>query len=168
MDQESADIVEKEPMNTNVHFVQLSAKNVLEICKMSETLPGEQRQAVADNALSIAQGHCSSNAWMRAIYQDSTPVGFIMLHLGSDWEDGIDCPGVFLWRFMIARPYQGRGLGKAAIELLISHLRALGIPKLYTSCHLESGSPRGFYDRLGFKPTGEYYGDEPELFLLIE
>ena len=159
---------ENEAKQGSVHFVQLSAKNVLDICKMSETLPAEQRQAVADNATSIAQGHCSKTAWMRAIYQDSTPVGFIMLHIGSDWEDGIECPGVFLWRLMIAKVYQGRGLGKAAIDLLISHLRALGIPELYTSYHLGSGSPQGFYDGLGFRPTGEYYGEEPEVVLLVE
>jgi len=150
----------------NLHFVKITAKTVMEICQMSHRLSVDQRQAVADNAVSIAQGHCSENAWMRAICQDQTPVGFIMIHIGSDWEDGIDCPGIFLWRLMIAKPYQGRGYGKAAIELLLSHLRALGIPELYTSYHLGPGSPKGFYDSLGFQPTGSFYGDEPEVVLM--
>lgn len=67
-----------------IHFVHLSAKNVLEIYQISQSLSVEQRQAVADNAVSIAQGHCSEHAWMRAIYLDQTPVGFIMLHIGAN------------------------------------------------------------------------------------
>ncbi len=154
--------------NSSIHFVRITSKNVMEICKMSQTLSEEQQMAVTDNAVSIAQGHYSENAWMRAIYKDQTPIGFIMLHIGSDWEDGIDCHGVFLWRLMIAKPYQGRGYGRAAIELVISHLRSLGIPELYTSYQLGSGSPKGFYDQLGFKPTGSYYGDEPEVVLKMD
>jgi diamine N-acetyltransferase len=68
---------------------------------------------------------------------------------------------------MIAGPYQGRGYGEVAIQLLVDHLRALGIPELYTSYHLGEGSPEKFYQRLGFKPTGDYYGDEPEVKLII-
>lgn len=122
---------------------------------------------VADNALSIAQAHFSENAWMRAIYADDTPIGFLLLHIGSDYEDGIDCPGVFLWRLMIAGPYQGLGYGRRAMERLFDHLRALGVPRLYTSCGLGEGSPEGFYKRLGFRPTGEMYGDEIELMLSL-
>jgi diamine N-acetyltransferase len=150
-----------------IHFERITAQTVLEICKMSETLPEKQRDSVADNALSIAQAHFSENVWMRAIYADQTPVGFIMLHLGSDWADGIDCPGVFLWRLMIAQPYQGLGYGKKAIAKLVEHLRALGIPELYTSYSAAEGGPGEFYRKLGFVPTGDYYGDEPEVVLKL-
>ena len=122
---------------------------------------------MADNALSIAQAHFSENAWLRAIYADETIVGFIMLHIGSDWADGIDCPGVFLWRLMIGKAYQGKGYGKAALDWLIKHLRSLGVRELYTSYALGPGSPEGFYRKLGFIPTGDHYGDEPEAVLKI-
>ena len=150
-----------------IHFRRVDAQNVLEICRLSLTLSENQRKAVADNAISISQAHCSDNVWMRAIYMNQTPIGFIMLHIGSDWEDGIDCPGVFLWRLMISNEYQGKGYGKIAMKLLIDHLRALGIPRLFTSYHLGKGSPEGFYRKLGFSPTGEFYGDEPEVVLEI-
>jgi diamine N-acetyltransferase len=148
-----------------IHFERITAQTVLEICKMSETLSDTQRESVGDNALSIAQAHFSENVWMRAIYADQTPVGFIMLHLGSDWADGIDCPGVFLWRLMIAQPYQGLGYGKKAMAKLIDHLRAFGIPELYTSYKTGEGGPGEFYRKFGFVPTGDYYGDEPEVVL---
>ncbi|MEJ2449023.1 MAG: GNAT family N-acetyltransferase, partial [Anaerolineales bacterium] len=120
-----------------------------------------------DNALSIAQAHCSENAWLRAIYAGDTLVGFIMLHIGSDWADGIDCPGIYLWRLMIGYPYQGKGYGKEAINILIKHLRSLGINELYTSYVLGEGSPESFYRKLGFVPTGDHYGDEPEVILRL-
>lgn len=74
-----------------IHFESFRADSVLDICRLSESLPGEQRNAVADNALSIAQAHISENAWMRAIYLGDTPIGLIMRNVGSDLEDGIDC-----------------------------------------------------------------------------
>jgi diamine N-acetyltransferase len=159
------DIEEQRP---TVHFERITARTVLEICRLSETLTPRQREMVADNALSIAQAHCSENAWLRAIYADDTPIGFLLLHIGSDYADGIDCPGVFLWRFMIAGPYQGRGYGREAIQFLLKHLKALGIPDLYTSHGVGEGSPEGFYKKLGFVPTGDHYGDEIEIVYRID
>lgn len=151
----------------DVHFQRITAKNVLAVCQLSETLTPQQRKMVADNAISIAQAHCSENAWMRAIYASDTLIGFVLLHTGSDYEDGIDCPGVFLWRFMIAGPHQGKRFGRQAMQRLLAHLKAQGIPELYTSCGQGEASPEGFYRRLGFLPTGEMYGDEIELKLSI-
>jgi diamine N-acetyltransferase len=160
--------MEAEQGTPQIHFERITARTILDVCRQSETLPPEQRKAVADNAVSIAQAHFSENAWMRAIYADEELVGFILLHIGSDWADGIDRTGVFLWRFMIAATHQGKGYGKAAMQLLIDHLRELGIPALYTSYHLGEGSPEEFYRGLGFEPTGDFYGDEPEVKLVIE
>jgi diamine N-acetyltransferase len=153
---------EKSEHRPAIHFERITAKTVLQICKLSETLPPPQRSMVADNAISIAQAHYSKNAWVRAIYADDTPIGFMMLHIGSDYADGIDCPGVFLWRFIVAGPHQGKGYGRDAMEFLFKHLKALGIPELYTSYGLGEGSPEGFYTKLRFVPTGGYYGEEPE------
>lgn len=152
----------------DVHFMHITATTLNQICDLSKTLSPVQRHMVADNVVSIAEAHFSESAWFRAIYADDTPVGFIMTHTGSDYEDGIDCPGYFLWRFMIAGPYQGKGYGKRALEKLIQHLKAMGIPLLYTSCEQGEGSPEGFYRKLGFTPTGEYYGDEIELVLPVD
>jgi diamine N-acetyltransferase len=146
-----------------IHFQRISARTVLAICHLSDTLPAAQRKMVTDNAVSIAQGHFSDAAWMRAIYVDETPVGFLMLHFGSDYDDGIDCPGAFLWRLMIAGPHQGKGYGKEALDFLVLHLKAQGYRELYTSCGQGEASPEGFYRGYGFAPTGGYYDDEIEL-----
>jgi diamine N-acetyltransferase len=160
-------MIDEDISTPSIHFERITAKTVLDICHLSETLYPNQRESVADNAVSIAQGHFSEHAWMRAIYADDTPIGFIMLHFGSDWADGIDCPGVFLWRFMISGAYQGQRYGAAAMKHLVQHLRAMGIPELYTSFHPGIEGPGRFYEKLGFLPTGEFYGDEPEVVLKI-
>jgi len=151
----------------DIHFKRITAQTVTSICKLSETLTAAQRKMVSDNAISMAQAHFSDNAWMRAIYADDTPIGYVLLHTGSDYDDGIDCPGIFLWRFMIAGPYQGKGYGRLAMKRLLAQLQAQGIPELYTSCGQGEASPEGFYKRLGFEPTGEMYGDEIELRLKL-
>lgn len=143
----------------------ITAQTVGEICDLSETLSAGQRDMVADNAMSIAEAHFSENAWFRAIYAGETAVGFLMLHIGADHDDGIDCPGVFLWRLMIAGPHQGRGYGEQAIALVIRDLKARGIGELYVSYGLGDASPERFYKRLGFVPTGGMYDEEVEAVL---
>lgn len=152
----------------DIHFMHITAATLNQICALSDTLTPAQRHMVADNVYSIAEAHFSTNVWMRAIYADKTPIGFIMTHTGSDYEDGIDCPGVFLWRLMIAGPYQGKGYGRRALGKLIQHLKAMGIPQLITSCGQGDGSPEGFYKTLGFIPTGDTYDDEIELLLKLD
>lgn len=121
------------PSDAEITLRRISALTVCDVCELSETLSDEQRNMVADNGTSIAEAHFSENAWFRAVYADETLIGFIMLHEGSDWDDGIDCPGVYLWRFMIARPFQGKGYGKQAIALVVRDLKARGLHELYTS-----------------------------------
>ncbi|GLV76194.1 GNAT family N-acetyltransferase [Streptomyces hygroscopicus] len=143
-------------------FRRISALNVCEVCDLSATLSEEQRGMVADNGMSIAEGFCSSNAWFRAIYADEVPVGFVMVHIGSDWDDGIECPGAFLWRLMVGGEFQGMGFGRRAVEHVVENLRAQGMTELYTSYGEGPGGPKDFYQRLGFVPTGGTVGEEDE------
>ncbi len=108
--------------------------------------------------------YASKNRFLAIIvFLDETPVGVILLCIDSDYADGIDCPGVFLWRLMIAGPYQNMGYGRKALELVVHRLKALGIPELHTCCGLGEASPQEFYLKFGFVPTGDCYGDEIEL-----
>ena len=151
----------------DITFRRITSANVSEICELSETLPDEQKDFVADYGVSIAEGFCSESAWFRGIYADENLIGFIMLHEGSDWDDGIDCPGPYLWRFMIAKPYQGRGFGKRAINQVARRLRSRGTRELYTSYGLGPGGPQAFYEKLGFTPTGGMFDEEVEVVLQL-
>ncbi|WP_085045340.1 GNAT family N-acetyltransferase, partial [Cronobacter sakazakii] len=105
--------------DATVSFRRINSQTVYEVCELSETLSPAQRSMIADNGTSIAEAHFSENAWFRAIYANDTLVGFIMLHIGADHDEGILYPGAFLWRFMIAAPFQNLGFGRKAISLLI-------------------------------------------------
>lgn len=157
--------MENIPCDAELSFRRVTSANVLEICELSKTLPDDQRNFVADNGVSIAEGFCSQSAWFRGIYADEALIGFVMVHDGSDWDDGIDCPDPYLWRFMIARPFQGRGFGKAAIAKIVARLRSRGIRELYTSYGAGPGSPQRFYEKLGFSPTGGMFDEEVEVVL---
>ena len=115
----------------------------------------EQERFVATNAVSIAQAHFSEAAWFRAIYADETPVGFLML------SDQPDKGEYFLWRFMVDTQHQGKGYGHRALELLIEYVKTRPNAKELFLSHVPgTGSPEGFYRKLGFEHTGEKVGEE--------
>ena len=83
------------------------------------------------------------------------------LHFLSLWRDNPDEPEYFLWRLMVAEPYQGRGYGRQAIERLVEYVKTRpGAKELLVSYHEGEKSPKGFYLKLGFEPTGDMAGDE--------
>ncbi len=154
-------------MNEEIYFKRITSQTVLEVCNLSHTLSKKQRQCVADNSASIAQAHFSETAWFRAIYLNGAPIGFIMLD-GFHSNDFIDISEAFLWRFMIAKPYQGKGYGKKAIALLLEYLRANGFKKLSLSCEplsMNEESPENFYKKLGFISTGEI--EDGEMIMIM-
>jgi diamine N-acetyltransferase len=116
-----------------------------------------QQSYVASNAVSIAQAYFHPEAWFRAVYVDDTPVGFAMLEDPTLLTDWIGPAQVGLWRFMIDERHQGHGHGRAALRLVIDHVRTRpGQTKLRTSCVPGPHSPIGFYERCGFVRTGEF------------
>ena len=120
-----------------------------------------QQKFVANNARSIAQASLEPKAWLRAIYADETPVGFIM-----NLEDPGE-PQYYLWRFMIDYHYQGLGFGKRALEIAITRVRGLPNATEYVLSYVPApGCPRDFYAKLGFEDTGEE--DEGELLMKLK
>jgi diamine N-acetyltransferase len=145
---------------------EVTSQTVREICRLSDTLSDAQKKMVAPNAVSIAEAYFCKEAWFRAIYAGDAPVGFIMLYIGPD-EDNPEKMEYFLWRFMIAGPYQGMGFGKKALQIVIDDLKSQGAKELGTSCGEGEGSPEGFYLNLGFVRTGDKVGDEVVLELKL-
>ncbi|QLY28219.1 GNAT family N-acetyltransferase [Nocardia huaxiensis] len=146
---------------SDVTLRRVTAETVYEVCKLSESLPVEQRKLVVDNGISMAQAHFTDAAWFRGVYCGEQPVGFLMLDLAMD----SDQPGVSLWRFMIAGPHQGKGVGRRAIDILVTQLKARGTTALYVSYRRGPASAEGFYRSLGFQPTGRTIDGEAEAIL---
>lgn len=137
---------------------EVTRETVRAICRLE--VASSQRGFVAPNAVSISEAHFSPEAWFRAIYAADEPVGFVMLSLRPE------LPEFYLWRFMIAAPFQRRGYGAAALALAIEHVRSLGAKELLTSTVPGEGTPRPFYEGLGFVATGAV--DDGEEVLRLE
>lgn len=110
--------------------------------------------SVADS-LNEAAETPEGSPWYRAVYLAGEPVGFVML----SWDVTPQPPDIigpwFLWKLIVDEPQQRRGIGRAVVEEVVRLIRAEGASELYTSHVIGEGGPDGFYERLGFVPTGE-------------
>ncbi|MFZ2650337.1 MAG: GNAT family N-acetyltransferase [Burkholderiaceae bacterium] len=128
----------------------------------------QQQAYVASNAVSIAQAYFHPEAWFRAICVDDVAVGFVMLEDPTLLPDWLGPAQVRLWRFMIDERYQGRGYGRAGMRLVVEQARSRpGQSMLRTSCVPGPHSPVGFYERCGFRRTGEIDDGEEVLELSL-
>lgn len=122
-----------------------------------------QQSFVAPNAVSLAQAYVSDKVWTRAVYAGEEPVGFVML------SDDDHQPRYYLWRFMIDHRFQGRGLGRAAMELVEDYVRTRpGGDRLFLSYVPAPGGPGPFYAACGYEDTGREHGGELEMVKLLE
>jgi GNAT superfamily N-acetyltransferase len=95
--------------------------------------------------------------WMRAVVADEEIAGFVMLALRTDHH-----PEPYLWRLLIDRRHQRRGIGGRALDLVSEECLGMGASTLLTSWVEGKGSPRPFYLRHGFEPTGKIVDEETE------
>ena len=114
--------------------------------------PG-QEAFVASNAWSLAQAVAEAAiAWPRAIVAGDEVVGFLMLEIDPEEENGRP---FWRWRLMIGATFQRRGYGSAALDLAIEEVRRRGGTEIWTSWVDAEGGPAPFYAAHGFEPTGE-------------
>jgi GNAT superfamily N-acetyltransferase len=95
--------------------------------------------------------------WMRAVVADDVLVGFVMLALRTEHH-----PDPFLWRLLVDRLHQRRGIGGRILDLVSDECRRMGDENLVTSWVEGKGSPRPFYLAHGFEPTGRIVDGETE------
>jgi diamine N-acetyltransferase len=88
--------------------------------------------------------------WYRAIRADGQLAGFMMV---AEPLRSVSHP--YLWRLLVDRRFQRRGVGRRAIRLLAELRSAAGSTHLLLSCIADvPGAPEPFYRRLGFERTG--------------
>lgn len=138
-----------------IHFKEITKENLHSIINLS--VFDHQKDQVADNVYSIAQGNYDETAWFRGIYNDEEPVGFVMLEFDhKEKEYGV-------WRFMIDKNHQGKGYGRASMDLIkkIFKQKIPNITEIYLSyVPKEEGGADEFYKKVGFIDTGEISGVE--------
>lgn len=151
----------------SVELVEITDENASDVARLSTHR--FQRSFVATVADSYADalfpdtddGGGRTLPWMRAIIADGVLAGFVMVAEVTPTN-----PDPYLWRLLIDRWHQGRGIGRQVVEQLADRARAAGHHRLYTSYVEGRGSPAGFYTGLGFVPTGEL--DEDEVVAVLD
>lgn len=136
----------------------ITADSVRQVVRLA--VADHQQRFVAPNAVSLAQALFAPDAWYRAICRGDEPVGFVMLSDSSLLSPPPERPRACLWRFMVDARHQGQGIGKAALRLVIDHVRDKGFDELELSYVPGAGGPERLYRSLGFRPTGAMDGAE--------
>jgi diamine N-acetyltransferase len=112
----------------------------------------DQQQFVASNAVSLAQSKYEPESIPLAVYDGEIMVGFVMYH---PEEYGI-AKLWFIERVMVSHQYQGKGYGRAAMNLLLKRLKATpGYTAILISFVPENTAAERLYSSLGFEDTGE-------------
>ena len=86
----------------------------------------------------------------RVIHADGEPVGFVMLQEPTEAN-----PEPHLWRLLIDRLHQRRGIGKKVLDVVIEQAKAWGSESITVTWNPGVGSPGPLYLSMGFEPTGE-------------
>jgi diamine N-acetyltransferase len=118
-----------------------------------------QERFVSTVAESLAEAaeHPGARALPFGIYDDGTPVGFLMI---VEDVDGPPYHPYYLWKLLVDERHQRRGYGTAAIRFVAERMRARGADAFTLSAGEGDGSAIAFYERLGLVRTGEVDGDE--------
>ena len=142
-------------MNTvNVKIVELNADNWYDCCELEVSI--EQKAYMEPNAISIAQSKFEPTLKPYAIYAEDTVVGFLMYNSVQEELDGY-----WIYRIMVDKEHQGKGIGKAATKLMISEMAKLpNAKKIVVGYHPENIGAHRLYSSLGFIDNGDRFGKE--------
>ena len=116
-----------------------------------------------EEALLEAEEEPGGRAIQWGLYDEETPVGFVMI---SDEVDGPDYIAHYLWKLLIDAGHQRRGYGSAALDLVAAYFRDRGVAEMWTSAGQSEGGPIPFYERYGFERTGDVVFDNEVLLRL--
>ncbi|GHG31188.1 N-acetyltransferase [Streptomyces zaomyceticus] len=122
-----------------------------------------QERNVSPVSHSLAEAYVHGDAaWPRLIFDGDRLVGFLMAFLDLPWNPEKDPADrrSGLWRLNIAADGQGKGYGRFAVEAVRDELRRRGEQKLYVTWEPGEDGPGAFYERLGFRTTGELSGGQ--------
>ena len=147
----------------------INRENIWNILKLE--VSDDQKSFVATNGISIIEAYTAITgngyAFPFAIYEDDIPVGFLMIGYDADdyWYDApkIAKGNYNLWRLMIDKNYQGKGLGKEAVRLALEFINTFpcgAAEYCWLSYEPENDVARQLYSSFGFAETDEKDGEE--------
>ncbi|WP_421102404.1 GNAT family N-acetyltransferase [Sporosarcina psychrophila] len=138
----------------NVKIVELNAENWYDCCELE--VSKEQQEYIEPNATSIAQSKFELTLKPYAIYAEERVVGFLMYNSVPEELDGY-----WVYRIMVDKQFQGKGIGKAATKLMISEMAiSLNAIKIVVGYHPNNLGAHNLYSSLGFIDNGDRFGKE--------
>ncbi len=115
-------------------------------------LEEEQEEHLPSNVYSIAESSFSTSFHPRAIWHGEEIVGFLMYQFGEQETEQHECT---IWRFMIDRRHQNKGIGKAAMALLMEEIKESEQCKMVEIYYDENNiAAKKLYTQYGFKVVG--------------
>ena len=149
-------------------FKEITNANIWKVCLLE---PFEnQKDFVAENMQSLAEAYATrnegNNALPLAVYNDSDLIGFVMIGkgtVGNENESNLIKENYSLWRLMIDKKYQGKGLGKQTIDAAMNLIRTFPFgeaKKVWLFYEKENTRARDIYRKYGFVENGEMCGNE--------
>ena len=134
----------------SVGLVEVSRENVEAVCRLGSPSPRSgwsgrlRRRSPKPGATGAAV--------LRAVTFEGLPVGVVWVQT--------DEPVPYLVRFMVDVEWQGRGIGRRAVALVLDELRAMGLEAVELSYVPVAQGAERFWLACGFEPTGQMHGEE--------
>ena len=156
-----------------MEFKKITNKNLWDVVNLQ--VKANQKSYIATNTVSLLEAYATQNENERvetfAVYEKDILVGFIMINFNVfNWDGAprVARNNYCIWRFMIDQRYQGKGLGKKALNKLIDYIRTKPLgegEKIYLSYVPGNEWAEKLYKEVGFVPNGEKDGEEIVLVL---
>lgn len=141
-----------------IKFAHIDRNNLEDI--LSLRVSPEQSDYVLDNAISLAQAYAQEELQPLAIYDDETPVGFLMYCIDSD--DG----EYWLYRLMIDERFQRRGYGERAMKMLLTIIKTDKTRRrVFLGVDIRARAAVALYKKLGFEFNAQVFGKEHIMLL---
>jgi len=136
-----------------IKLKEVNAENLWDIISLE--VSKEQIELVTSNAVSIAQSKVQPECIPLGIYNDETPVGFLMYCIDRDDNE------YWIYRCMIDKKYQSNGYGRAAMESLLDIIKKdKSRKKIYLGVDKDGIASIKLYESLGFEYNGQIFGKE--------
>ena len=143
----------------NISLQPITKQNYEAVCELDVT--EEQEDYVASNMWSIVESKFNESYETRAIYQGEEPVGFFMWVIESTRK-------VSIWRFMVDKNHQAKGIGRIALGLAVDEIKQDSNIRVIEICYNPKNPvAKGFYSSFGFNEVG-MDDDNEDMLAVIE
>jgi len=149
-------------IDTTVSLREVTVENWYDCCQLS--IAKEQERFVEPNSVSIAQAKYEPTLRLRAIYLREDLVGFLMYNTAPE-----ELGGHWIYRLMVDRRYQRRGIAKQAMLAIIDEMRtSLDCKRIVAGYNPDNIAAAALYASLGFKDRGDRFGKEMAVILDLQ